>query len=174
MDEREDKSKRPVTAATWAICDELFKIFIDSLQESMTTFSYSILPDTGAGPDHGMDPNDPACWIEVHIEENLQEMVGGEGDGTKVFSGFMLAVEPLMEALSTPEAKATVTIDATTCRKDNPTVDIHGKFKGRPFSVAIHLEPTSDADVGMRIFPDGSFTYVGGPDDLEEDEADGD
>jgi hypothetical protein len=80
------------------------------------------------------------CW-EIWAYPAVQEMLGGENDGQRVFSGFNFNLLPLIESI---EAE-TVSL-STRVEGQPPEISYEGTFRGKPVWLHVCLEPPDDAD----------------------------
>lgn len=74
----------------------------------------------------------------------FQELYGGEGDGKKVWAGFLFDVGEFSRIPGVWVMEHAVSSYCHECT-DHPKLMVKGKFQGRPFFLHIYLEPLADS-----------------------------
>lgn len=159
--------KGAISRENIALCEEIFQAAIKDT-EGMSTFSWHVWADVGGG-EYEQNPNDPDVSYFLYLYEQPQEFVGGKDDGATGYSGFTTDLNRLI-GLFKPMAdhsEVLLSFSATLHMEEDPSFVIQGNYKGRDFIVHLQAYPPKDAEVGMKVHSDGSFSF---PDDDDEDE----
>lgn len=84
--------------------------------------------------------NDGDDGWQIEVAPVYQEVVGGDQDGQRVWSGFDLDVSDLLAERGMLAACVHAASFCTQCA-ETPHVGVRGTYLGRPFNLRIHLEP---------------------------------
>jgi len=91
-----------------------------------------------------INERDDGVW-QIEVAPVYQEVLGGEDDGKKVWTGFEFDLSGFLKgqdvfALEFGAASYCVECNAT------PIIAVRGRFQGQPFVLKLHLEPIPDSE----------------------------
>ena len=83
--------------------------------------------------------------LQIEVAPVFQEVVGGDQDGSKLWSGFGFDVSALMAERGILVEGVLAASYCTECA-ETPYIGIKGSYFGKPFRLKLHLEPIPNTE----------------------------
>ena len=92
-----------------------------------------------------INERDDGVW-QIEVAPVYQEVLGGEDDGKKVWTGFEFDLTGLFGEPGVFALEFGAVSYCIECNNATPIIAVRGRYQGVPFVMKLHLEPIPDSD----------------------------